>query len=323
MKKQASGFTLIELIILIAILSVLSIIAIPKFNDYTTNSKHTVCIQQRRLILEQYLKEISNNDYKNKETLLENITQNVNTQCFDGNPECPLDINHEGFEIRRNEDNDFALYCKYHDDQIIVYGKYLAYLGYDFSKDTIQDVLDDRGILQSGWYQGKNSIYSSGGYLFIPNDNEEYSISVDAKLTNTNGYGVLFDTTVNSNNKDTGLVFQFNPGLGKKLIIRERTNGKESQPVIRVSPVDENADTYPNDWWQQKHNIKLQVEKNNIYSAEKNVSVYIDGQEMLTYQYTNTNPGIVTETYTGFRAWNGNNTQGNTNEIYSVQITPN
>jgi hypothetical protein len=64
-------------------------------------------------------------------------------------------------------------------------------------------------------------------------------VDTTATLESGSGYGVYFRATGTSKTKVSGYVFQYDPGVGKKFIVRKVVNGTESAPIATgVMPAD-------------------------------------------------------------------------------------
>jgi hypothetical protein len=199
------------------------------------------------------------------------------------------------------EDESFYWYV---DSQLWLYSLYqVAEVGaavYDFSEFNLAD------YTKTGtWNTSGDSIYSSWGLLFIPNNNEEYTITTSAKLNEGDGggYGILFETSLNSENKDTGYVLQFDRGLNA-IVIRPRTESSEKSTIVAVNHSD-NAlipDSKNDDWWSETHDVKLQVTKVDGTDDKKAVTVWIDGTEVLTSFQVDAATNAENN-FTGLRSW--------------------
>ncbi len=156
-----------------------------------------------------------------------------------------------------------------------------------------------------------HQLYSREQSLFIPITSDEYTLTVQAKLNNTTymngGYGIFFDTTLDSSMRDTGQVFQFDRGYTSgAMIVRERLNGQETRPTFFK---DNSTDIFPSkyedpEWWTDTHEITINVV--NIDNNTRMATFYIDG----TYLGSITYEDIITDetVYVGFRGWSSSPT---------------
>lgn len=158
------------------------------------------------------------------------------------------------------------------------------------------------------WTKTADGFVSSNGILFIPNPEEEYTVSTTAKLNvkgSNGGYGLLIETSLTEDNKDTGYSIQLDRGLGA-LVVRPRTDSKSPNVPIasvknsdnQIIPVDKKAD-----WWTQEHTLKVDV-KNSTTPEKKKITVYINDVEVITDFEINANPNPDSN-YTGLRSWSG------------------
>ncbi|QWB95714.1 hypothetical protein KHQ89_07200 [Mycoplasmatota bacterium] len=113
---------------------------------------------------------------------------------------------------------------------------------YNFDEDTLDDLIEAGAWTISGNYVSENDYLTShGGYLFVPNPNEAYTLAIEAEILSTNtsnngGYGIIFDTTTTdeTTSSDSGYIIQFDRGFANgEIIIRQRVNCKELVPDFR------------------------------------------------------------------------------------------
>ena len=155
---------------------------------------------------------------------------------------------------------------------------------------------------------------ASSGLLFMENKNEEYSIVTTAQLSgqHNGGYGILFDTSLTADNKDTGYALQLDRGYGSSgsIIIRSRTGGNEvGIPLLIVDKATNPAlpSTNYDPWWTAVHDIRLDVTKVADMPGKKQLTVTIDGTPVIqNFQYAST--VTAANNYAGLRSWAYNTT---------------
>ena len=166
---------------------------------------------------------------------------------------------------------------------------YSLYQVAEDSSNSIQNLffklLDIGDFTTTGnWTKTDNGFYSSYGLLFIDNKKDEYTITTKAKLDegNVGGYGILFETSVAQDTKDTGFVLQFDSGYGG-IIIRRRENGVEKNPVLVVKNSDNPIipSSKSDDWWTQEHEVKIQVNSDSGTEGQKSLSFWIGDEKKI------------------------------------------
>jgi len=171
------------------------------------------------------------------------------------------------------------------------------------------------------WMKTADGISSSSGLLFVDLNRAEYSVTTTAALGTglytgglSGGYGVLFDTSLDENNKDTGFALQFDRAYNA-VIIRPRIAGVESSPVLVVRNRDNSAiPSSQNDpWWTQKHEIKLDVKKSATITGVKTIDVWVGGVKVIS-GFSFANKSNAESNFTGLRSW-GAGTTYNTMEV--------
>jgi prepilin-type N-terminal cleavage/methylation domain-containing protein len=205
----------------------------------------------------------------------------------------------------------------------LVGGEYIALDGVsnqtiDFSETTIQLLEDDgtRSIDIDDWTIVEDGLINdiNETRLFIPVGDNEYTITVNATLSNNNnsgGYGIFFDTILENDDetRDTGFILQFDRGMGSgEIIVRPREGGSESNAVerYRSNELDFIPSKYDDpDWWSSTHEIEIVVEILN--ESTNQATFFIDGNKLGEFQY-NTDHLDGSQLYTGFRGWNSNPT---------------
>jgi prepilin-type N-terminal cleavage/methylation domain-containing protein len=190
-------------------------------------------------------------------------------------------------------------------------------INYDFEEDSLTAIIEEGGIITTGSFTDTGtSITTSYGLLFIDNNKSNYTILVSAELDNNTygGYGIMFETLLDENNKDTGFILQVDRGYSSgEIIIRPRTNGNEQNPIFRY-PIgfDVNGDfvisggtkNNSNPWWSEVHDLKLVIEDIDDPTYNKQISFYIDNVFVFTKQFTSQiTSSNVSENQTGLRVW--------------------
>jgi prepilin-type N-terminal cleavage/methylation domain-containing protein len=101
--------------------------------------------------------------------------------------------------------------------------------------------------------------------LFHENPYEEYVITSNIALGSGNdgGYGIIFESALNNEIKDTGFIMQFDRGYDPpNIIIRPRENGSEKGSVYNyVSSTNTSLPARESSWWAEEKNVVLTVSK--------------------------------------------------------------
>ena len=166
---------------------------------------------------------------------------------------------------------------------------------------SLNDFLLQGAIKSPGanWGYANGTLIAKSGLIFFENPKNEYTISTNATMNSTsNGYGISFDTKINSSGVDTGLIFQFDKGLNA-LVIRPRISGNEKSAVATVA-----MQNLPPNYWTTTHQVDLKVV--NISPTQRKVQAFIDGSTTPTLEYTYANTIAPGDTlYAGLRGWTG------------------
>lgn len=170
--------------------------------------------------------------------------------------------------------------------------------------------LDD--FLRTGsWSQDENGIKSNFGMFFIENDKEEYTITLNATLSEVwqsstpgGGFAILIDTSLDGTS-DSGYALQFDRGLGG-IALRERINGNEQPRDINISNAENPLipESKRDEWWHNPRELSVNV-SNSSTPGKKNLSVSIDGTNILSGHEINANSA---SSHTGFRSWHSETT---------------
>lgn len=190
-----------------------------------------------------------------------------------------------------------------------------------YSLNMIEEVTSSHYVFESfltsefdktgKWVSNPTNLYSTTGLFFIDNPRSEYLITTSAKLnaSTSGGLGILFDTTITSDNKDTGFILQLDRGFSSgTVLIRPRTNGIEASPIsthkfdYKNSFIPDKNTTQGKIWWESTHEITLSVVSDPETPFTKILSVWIDGQLLFddfSFQST-VSPSL---NHTGFRTW--------------------
>jgi prepilin-type N-terminal cleavage/methylation domain-containing protein len=190
-------------------------------------------------------------------------------------------------------------------------------IDYNFEEDSLTAVIEQGGIITTGSFTDTGtSIVTSYGLLFIDNNKSNYTVIVRAELDNHTygGYGIMFETLLDDNNKDTGYILQIDRGYsGGEIIIRPRIEGKEQNPIYRFQVgFDLNGDfvvsggitNNSNPWWSEAHDVKLVVEDIIDATNNKQISVYIDNMFIFSKAFiSEITPSTLSENQTGLRVW--------------------
>jgi hypothetical protein len=180
-----------------------------------------------------------------------------------------------------------------------------GYTNYVFSELDVDDF-----DYTNTWTNGEDGFSSTYGLLFVDNDKSEYTVTSTATLSegDAGGYGVLFETSVDEDDNDSGYVLQFDRGYGS-ILIRKRVDGKEENPIVSVDNSDNSIipSSKRDDWWTEEHDIKLEVSNVSGQDDKKYVTVSVDGDTVIEKLMVDANEDV-SSNVTGFRSWGSETT---------------
>lgn len=294
-RSDPAGFTLLELVIAIVIISALAVIAVPRIGQILEGSKI-----KADLMSVSALNRATGYYGTNRPAPGGDIfggtgpdEARIALLVAEGFLEKPVEAQKSGTEFNWHIPTQRWLYSLY----AVVDGHLSSYLFRNHHPDEFGNT--------GNWSVTPEGFYSNHGLLFIPNGQDEYTIVTRAFLDEgTNGgYGILFETTLDDGNRDTGYVLQFDRGY-QGIIIRPRTNGSESSPILVVQ--NGHNPLIPasrrDEWWTREHEITLQVRNVPGQTDRKSVTVYIGGERIID-NFVIESSVAAANNFTGFRSW--------------------
>ena len=128
---------------------------------------------------------------------------------------------------------------------------------------------------------------TGGSVLFGDQTWTDVQVDTTATLDSGSGYGVYFRATGTSKTKVSGYVFQYDPGVGNKFIVRKVVNGTESAPIaIGAMPAG-----FP--IYGVAHDVSVSAVGTHIVCK-------VDGKTVLDF-----NDSTFSSGGTGLRSWGG------------------
>jgi prepilin-type N-terminal cleavage/methylation domain-containing protein len=126
---------------------------------------------------------------------------------------------------------------------------------------------------------------SGGSILFGDQSLTDVHVDTTATLSSGSGYGVYFRAT--GTTKISGYVFQYDPGVGNKFVVRKVVNGVESAPIAKASmPAGFSI-------YGVAHDVSVSAVGTHIVCT-------VDGTTVLDF-----NDSTFTSGGTGLRSWGG------------------
>lgn len=309
------GFTLIELIVIIAVLGILAAISLPRMSAITGLAGKNACLSNMRTIARkiEYQQAITGS------VDLEALLENEENAYFNADPNCPAGGT---YSIEGTDTTGFRITCNKHHASIpfsfISQNKFnYVFLNYD----SIETLLNEGAIIDDGngnWLineigQLQNSLQKESR-IFFESPYDSYSLKTTGTLAVPEGkeeawgYGVFFETELLLNEDgsidDTGYIVQFDQAYGNgEIVFRQRTDGKESNPFLRIKPEDI-LGSLEDGWWNMPHEIELHVESRQDDS--KVFELFIDGTPFTenideSKKTIQSSPSHLS--HTGYRTW--------------------
>jgi fructan beta-fructosidase len=234
------GFTIIEVIVVIGVIMVLSAIAVPQMSAYLERGRATNCLSTR------YQTEKAESTYLiEKNTPSASFADLVGDGLLSRQPDCPS----SGTYVWLQRTPYPILGCSIH--YAALPAEETANLLYSSSFNG-QSGLNK---LLGNWNVAKGTLNNKPGQEnrigFGDASWKDYEINVSAVLSKGNGYGIYYRADGNPN--ITGYVFQYDPGLGNKFVVRKVVGGQEQSPFQSVSM----PDGFP--IYNQSHDISIAV----------------------------------------------------------------
>jgi prepilin-type N-terminal cleavage/methylation domain-containing protein len=205
-KNWKKGFTLIELIVVIAIIAILSMIMIPGLFNYIETANISVDMANLRTL------NTATSLYKAEVTPNGDLFEGFSTDLSRQSKLVEQSYIREVISPRKSGANFYWSV----DKQIWEYSESVLAIIDSSSHYVFRELTIDDYRRTGTWKKTEDGFVSGNGLLFIPNPEEEYSVSSVAKLLEgiNGGYGLLIETSLTENNRDSGYSIQLDRGLG-------------------------------------------------------------------------------------------------------------
>jgi prepilin-type N-terminal cleavage/methylation domain-containing protein len=266
-RTAEGGFTLIELLIVVIVIAILAAIAIPVYANQRDKAKDAAVKEGSHIIQTAVMTYAA--DHGGAYPATEYVTftpgdrtaDNLGNEYLDTWPRNPWTgepMANSGSSVVHN--TDFAAVAA---GAPIVGGKW--------------SVVDGKLVPPA----------TGGSVLFGDQSWTDFQVDTTATLDSGSGYGVYFRATGTSKTKVSGYVFQYDPGVGKKFIVRKVVNGTESAPIASgVMPAGFSI-------YGVAHDVSVSAVGTHIVCK-------VDGKTVLDF-----NDSTFSSGGTGLRSWGG------------------
>lgn len=278
MRKGSAGFSLIEIVIVLSIIGILAGLSAPRLMYVLKAREATTCAVNRINVQNAERNYVV--DHSVPSSNIDVLIQGGYLQSY---PVCPTGGTYLWLNDATTENPFRNLGCSVH------YFPPNLPAGPSVLFSTEFNNMKGLSPLQGSWSitngaLNPTDIGQEHRLAFGDKTWKDYDIKVNATLTQGNGYGIYYRADGKPNM--TGYVFQYDPGLGNKFVVRKVVNGQEQQPFQQVN-MPPNFPVY-----NQSHEISVSVQGDHHI-------IKIDSQPVLDFQDNTFTSGMG-----GLRSWN-------------------
>jgi len=305
MIKDKKGFTVIELLIVIIVIAVLAGIAVPTYNIVQSKSRESATKTEMSAIAKGIALYADDNEAYPQNGSIDALSQSISTYYSNMKTadawgtsyiysveSGTYTLKSLGIDKTENTADDII----YVNGIMTGEGKYLVSGESRAAQVLFSSVFDNlNGIktIMGAWTANGKLNSSLSAYenraVFGDPTWTNYVLNTNAVLSKGNGYGIYYRATVpNASSAINGFIFQFDPGLGNKFLVRKVINGKETSPIQSASmPAGFSLNTM--------HSISISI------SGDKHV-IKVDGAVVLDFANNSFMNGQA-----GVRSWGSSN----------------